>query len=87
MITTQIEFCPYQSPWRSLITVIHDTMDHAKTASPCFANRIKATDGFFKLPILVTSESGNNFITYPKHYSLIFHVILRPMDTTKMDYL
>src|SRR5450631_355085 len=27
-----------------VLTIIHDKMDHAKTTSPCFANRIKATD-------------------------------------------
>ena len=49
-----------------VLTVIHDKMDHAKTTSPCFANRIKAMDGFFKLPILITNEFGNNFIAYFK---------------------
>ena len=39
-----------------VLTVIHDKMDHAKTASPCFANRIKATDGLFKLPVFVTGS-------------------------------
>lgn len=39
-----------------VLTIIHDKMDHAKTASPCFANRIKSTDGFFKLPIFVTGN-------------------------------
>ena len=43
-----------------VLTIIHDKMDHAKTASPCFAHRIKATDGFFKLPVSVTGEFGNN---------------------------
>ena len=41
-----------------VLTVIHDKMDHAKTASPCFANRIKATDGLFKLPVSVTGSMG-----------------------------
>jgi len=41
-----------------ILTIIHDKMDHAKTASPCFANRIKATDGFFKLPVSVTGDCG-----------------------------
>jgi hypothetical protein len=42
-----------------VLTVIHDKMDHAKTASPCFAHRIKATDGLFKLPVSVTGECGS----------------------------
>ena len=44
-----------------VLTVIHDKMDHAKTASPCFANRIKATDGLFKLPVSVTGERETQF--------------------------
>jgi hypothetical protein len=48
-----------------VLTVIYDKMDHAKTASPCFANRIKATDGFFKLHVSVTGEVGNEFIALP----------------------
>ena len=39
-----------------VLMVIHDKMDHAKTTSPCFANRIKATDGFFMLHVSVTGE-------------------------------
>ena len=46
--------------------VIHDKMNYAKTTSLCFVNRIKATDGFFKLHVSVTSEDENNVITYPK---------------------
>ena len=41
-----------------VLTVIHDKMDHAKTTSPYFANRIKVTDGFFKLPVSVTGCHG-----------------------------
>ena len=37
-----------------VLTVIHDKMDHAKTACPCYARKIKATDGLFKLPVAVT---------------------------------
>ena len=44
-----------------VLTVIHDKMDHAKTTSPCFAHRIKATDGFFKLPVSVTGECEKQF--------------------------
>ena len=41
-----------------VLTVIHDKMDHAKTACPCYARNIKATDGLFKLPIAVTGSYG-----------------------------
>jgi hypothetical protein len=53
-----------------VLTVIHDKMDHAKTASPCFANRIKATDGFFKLPVSVTGEHGNSLVGVSKYCSV-----------------
>jgi hypothetical protein len=53
-----------------VLTVIHDKMDHAKTASPCFANRIKATDGFFKLPVSVTGEHVNNLVGVSKYCSV-----------------
>ena len=36
-----------------VLTIIHDKMDHAKTACPCYARKIKATDGLFKLPVSV----------------------------------
>ena len=39
-----------------VLTIIHDKMDHAKTACPCYARKIKATDGYFKLPISVTGS-------------------------------
>ena len=39
-----------------VLTVIHDKMDHAKTTPPCFANQIKAKDGFFKLHVSVTGK-------------------------------
>ena len=37
-----------------VLTVIHDKMDHANTASPCYARKIKATDGLFKFPVAIT---------------------------------
>ena len=41
-----------------VLTVIHDKMDHAKTACFCYAHKIKATDGLFKLPVAVTCSYG-----------------------------
>ena len=37
-----------------VITVIYDKMDHTKTACLCYARKINATDGLFKLPVAVT---------------------------------
>jgi hypothetical protein len=36
------------------VTIIHDKMDHAKTASPCFASKNKSIDAFMRLPVAVT---------------------------------
>ena len=63
-----------------VLTVIHDKMNYAKTTSLCFVNRIKATDGFFKLHVSVTSEDENNVITYPKHCGVLFHDVLETMN-------
>jgi hypothetical protein len=41
-----------------VLTIIHDKMDHSKTACPCYARKIKATDGLFKLPVAVTGLCG-----------------------------
>ena len=37
-----------------VMTIIHDKMDHAKTACPCYAHKDKAIDGLFRLPVSVT---------------------------------
>ena len=70
-----------------VLTVIHDKMDHVKTTSPCFANRIKATDGFFKLHVWVTCEFGNDCITYPKHNIVCFLCVHGDIDVYKMNCL
>jgi len=37
-----------------MLTIIHDKMDHSKTASPHFSHKTKATDSFMKMPVAVT---------------------------------
>ena len=39
---------------RDVLCIIHDKMDHAKTACPLFSHKTKANDSFMKLPIAVT---------------------------------
>jgi hypothetical protein len=70
-----------------VLTVIHDKMDHAKTSSPCLANRFKATDELFKLHISVIAEFRNNVITNPKRYGVLFRDVLENMDSFKMVHL
>lgn len=38
-----------------VLTIIHDKLDHAKTSSPCFAHRLKVTDGLFNLHLSITN--------------------------------
>jgi hypothetical protein len=56
---------------RKVLTIIHDKMDHGKTASPCFANKSKDTDMFTKLPLSVTGmmAHGHGDERYA-HYAL-----------------
>jgi hypothetical protein len=53
------------------LTIIHDKMDHAKTALPCFASKTKSTDSFMRLPIVVTGmiAHGHGDIKFA-HFSL-----------------
>ena len=54
-----------------ILSIIHDKMDHGKTASPCFASKNKDTDMFTKLPLSVTGmiAHGHGDERYA-HYSL-----------------
>ena len=54
-----------------MLTIIHDKMDHSKTASPHFSHKSKATDSFMKLPVAVTGmiAHGHGDIRYA-HYGL-----------------
>ena len=60
---------------RKVLSIIHDKMDHSKTASPHFSHKNKSTEGFMKLPISVTGmiEHGHGDIRYV-HYGLdLYH--------------
>ena len=37
-----------------MLTIIHDKMDHSKTASPHHSHKNKGTDSFMKLPVAIT---------------------------------
>ena len=53
------------------LTVMHDKMDHAKTASPVFSHKSKELDSLVKLPISVTGmiAHGHGDLRYA-HYGL-----------------
>jgi hypothetical protein len=70
-----------------VLTVIHDKMDHAKTASPCFANRIKTTDGFFKLHVPVTGEVRKLSSRTVIVVLFFYHDVLENIDSLEMVYL
>ena len=53
------------------LTVMHDKMDHAKTASPVFSHKSKELDSLVKLPVSVTGmiAHGHGDVRYA-HYGL-----------------
>lgn len=63
----------YQSSFfpHECLTIMHDKMDHAKTASPVFSHKSKELDGLFKLPVSVTGmlAHGHGDVRYA-HYGL-----------------
>jgi hypothetical protein len=54
-----------------VLTIIHDKMDHSKTAFPHFSHKNKAVDSFMKLPVAVigTIAHGHGDVRYA-HYGL-----------------
>ena len=56
---------------REVLCIIHDKMDHAKTACPLFSHKTKANDALMKLPIAVTGmiAHGHSDVRYA-HYGL-----------------
>jgi hypothetical protein len=56
---------------KKVLTIIHDKMDHSKTASPHFSHKSKASDSFMKLPVAVTGmiAHGHGDVRYA-HYGL-----------------
>ena len=56
---------------RDVLCIIHDKMDHAKTACPLFSHKTKANDALMKLPIAVTGmiAHGHSDVRYA-HYGL-----------------
>jgi hypothetical protein len=54
-----------------VLTIIHDKMDHSKTASPHLSHKNKSTEAFMKLPVSVTGmiAHGHGDIRYA-HYGL-----------------
>ena len=53
------------------VTIIHDKMDHSKTACPAFSHKSKELDGLMKLPVFVTGmlAYGHANVQYV-HYGL-----------------
>ena len=53
------------------LTIMHDKMDHAKTASPMFSHKSKELDSLVKLPVFVTGmiAHGHGDVRYA-HYGL-----------------
>ena len=60
-----------QTYQKECVTIMHDKMDHAKTASPVFSHKNKDLDGLTKLPVSVTGMIAHRYgdVRYA-HYRL-----------------
>jgi hypothetical protein len=47
---------------QEVVTIMHDEMDHSKTASLIFSHRTKHLNGLMKLPIAVTSMLAHGHV-------------------------
>ena len=54
-----------------MLCVIHDKMDHSKTASPHYSHKTKVTDSFMKMPFAITGmiAHGHGDVRYA-HYGI-----------------
>ena len=54
-----------------VVTIMHDKMDHSKTASPTLSHKVKHLDGLMKLPIAVTGMLAHGHVDQRyAHYGL-----------------
>ena len=54
-----------------VVTIMHDKMDHSKTASPVLSHKVKHLDGLMKLPVAVTSILAHGHVD--QHYVHYVH--------------
>ena len=67
------------------VTIMHDKMDHAKTASPVFSHKTKHLDGLTKLPLSVTGMLVHGYGDVRYTY---YGLDLYPHDATiQLDHL
>ena len=56
---------------QEVLTIMHDKMDHSKTASPVFSHKTKHLDGLMKLPLAVTGMLAHGHVDqHYAHYGL-----------------
>ena len=54
-----------------VLTIMHDKMDHSKTASPALSHKVKHLDGLMKLPLAVTGMLAHGHVDQRyAHYGL-----------------
>ena len=54
-----------------VVTIMHDKMDHSKTASPVLSHKVKHLDGLMKLPVAVTGILAHGHVDqHYAHYGL-----------------
>ena len=58
-----------------VVTIMHDKMDHSKTASPVLFHKVKHLDGLMKLPIAVTGILAHGHVDQRyTHYGVVWRV-------------
>ena len=60
-----------KSSLHKVVTIMHDKMDHSKTASPVLSHKVKHLDGLMKLPVAVTGILAHGHVDQRyAHYDL-----------------
>ena len=56
-----------------VVTIMHDKMDHSKTASPVLSHKVKHLDGLMKFDVAVTGILAHGHVNhYYAHYGVLF---------------
>ena len=60
-----------KSSSHEVVTIMHDKMDHSKTASPVLSHKVKHLDGLMKLSVAVTGILAHGYVDQRyAHYGL-----------------
>jgi hypothetical protein len=57
-----------------VLCIMHDKMDHSKTASPCFALKKKSIDGYLKLLVGLGMDQGATTDVTTPYFETFLHI-------------